>query len=82
MTTELAIALTFVGMIGFYKAGEYEARDGGKSQAFLWAGLSTLASGVAFAAFNGGWLSWLFAQAGVFVGIGAVRAWLEYQSGK
>ena len=82
MTIELAIALTFFGMIGFYKAGEYEARDGGKSRAFLWAGLSTLASGVVFAALSGGWLLWFFAQAGVFVGIGAVRAWLEYQSCK
>jgi hypothetical protein len=82
MTTELAIALTFVGMIGFYKAGKYEARDGGKPRAALWAGLSTLASGVVFAALNGGWLAWFFAQTGLFLAIGAVRAWLEYQSSK
>ncbi|MGH8183082.1 MAG: hypothetical protein ACREPH_05425 [Rhodanobacteraceae bacterium] len=82
LTTELAIALTLVGMVGFYKAGDYEARDGGRSLAIFWAGLSALVSGVVFAALNGGWLSWFFGQAILFVGIGAVRAWLEYRASK
>ncbi|TAN03917.1 MAG: hypothetical protein EPN36_10940 [Rhodanobacteraceae bacterium] len=82
MTTELAIALTLVGLVGFYKAGDYEARDGGKSHAILWAGLSTLVSGIVFAVLEGGWLSWLFGQAMLFVGIGAVRVWLEDRANK
>lgn len=82
MTTELAIALTFLGMLAFYKAGEYEARDGGKSYAMFWAGLSTLVSGIVFAALNGGWLSWISGQVILFLGIGAMRAWLEYRTSK
>lgn len=69
-------------MVGFYKAGDYEARDGGKSHAVFWAGLSALVSGVVFAGLGGGWLSWIFGQAILFVGIGAVRAWLEYLASK
>ncbi|MDE2271006.1 MAG: hypothetical protein KGJ94_03355 [Xanthomonadaceae bacterium] len=82
MTTELAITLAFVGMTGFYKAGDFEARDGGRSHAILWAGLSALASGISLAVLEGGWLFWLIAQAVLFIGIGAVRAWLEYRANR
>jgi hypothetical protein len=82
MTAELAVTLACVGMIGFYKAGELEARDGGRSHAILWAGLSALASGIVFAVLKGGWILWLLAQAVVFIGIGAMRAWVEYRANR
>ena len=82
MTIEFEILLTLAGMIGFYNAGEIEARDGGKHHGMLWAGLSVLISGVVFVGLGGDWLSWLGAQAGLFVGIGAVRVWLEDRAKK
>lgn len=76
MNVELALALSLVAMLGCYKAGDYEAREGGKSLALPWAALSVVASGVVFGVLHDGLLVWLGAQIIIFVGIGAVRAWL------
>lgn len=78
----LALVLTFAGVIGFYSAGEYEARQGDRHHGILWAALSALVSGVVFFVFGGGWLLWLVAQGCLFVGIGVVRMWLEDRSKK
>ncbi|HJR14671.1 MAG TPA: hypothetical protein VJ833_12320 [Rhodanobacteraceae bacterium] len=77
MTIELEIVLAFVGMVGFYGAGDYEARHGELHHGVLWAGLSVLVSGIVFALFHGGLVLWLSTQVGLLVGIGAFRAWLE-----
>lgn len=77
MTIELEIVLAFVGIVGFYGAGDYEARRGEPHHGVLWAGLSVLVSGFVFALFHCGLVLWLFAQVGLLVGIGTVRAWWE-----
>lgn len=82
MAIGLLIILTFAGMLGFYSAGEFEARHGEKHHGVLWAGLSVLVSGLVFGMFGGGWVAWLVAQACLFVGIGVARVWLEDLSRK
>ncbi|MEO7477990.1 MAG: hypothetical protein ABIT64_02020 [Lysobacteraceae bacterium] len=72
-----AIALTIVGVIGFYNAGEYESRDGSPNHGILWATLSLLLSVVVLFVAGFGWLPWLIVQAGLFVGIACVRVWME-----
>ncbi len=74
---ELELLLFFLGMIGFYRAGEFEARDGGTKHGFLWAGLSALVSGIKYAIIGLGWPSWLLVQAGLFIGIAAARVLIE-----
>lgn len=82
MNISLEIILIVAGMVGFYSAGDFDARHGETHHGILWAGLSALASGTVFAVFGGGWISWLVAQLCLFVGIGAVRTWLEDWSNK
>jgi hypothetical protein len=77
MTIEIAIILTIAGISCFYGAAEYEARDGGRHHGILWAGLSSLISVVLLFELGSGLLPWLLAQAGLFVGIGLMRVWLE-----
>jgi hypothetical protein len=74
---ELELLLFFLGMIGFYRAGEFDAHDGGTNHGFLWAGSSALVSGIKYAIMGLGWQSWLLVQAGLFVGIAVVRVLLE-----
>ena len=71
------IALTIAGVIAFFNAGEYEARDGSANHAVLWAAMSLLISVLILFVIGWDWLPWLLAQAGLFVGIAAVRVWLE-----
>ena len=78
----LAVILTFAGMVGFYSAGEVEARQGDRHHGILWAALSALVSGVVFFVFGFGWLAWFVAQGCLFVGIGIARVWLEDWSKK
>lgn len=82
MTIEVAVALAFVGMVGFYRAGDYEAWQGERHNGLLWAALSALVSGIVFGVFGGGWWLWLGAQAGLLVGIAVVRVWWEDLSRK
>jgi hypothetical protein len=79
---ELELLLFFLGMIGFYRAADFEARDGGTNHGFLWAALSALVSGIKYATLGLGWQSWLLAQAVLFVGIAAARVWLEDRAKK
>jgi len=79
---ELELLLLFLGMIGFYRAAEFETRHGGTHHGFLWAGLSALVSGIKYAIIGLGWPSWLLAQAGLFVGIAAARVLLEDRANK
>lgn len=71
------IALTVAGMILFWNAAEWEARDGSSNHGVLWALASLLLSVLVF--FVAGWSTgpWLGVQVGLFVGIAAVRVWLE-----
>ncbi len=78
----LPIALLIAGMVGFFNAGEWEARDGSPNHRILWATLSLLVSVLVLFVAGLGWLPWLFAQAGLFVGIAAVRVWLEDRARK
>lgn len=71
------IALTIAGMIAFFNAGEYEARDGSANHAILWAVLSLLISVLVLFVGGWSWLPWLFAQIGLFIGIAAVRVLIE-----
>ena len=73
----IAIGLTIAGVIAFFNAGEWEARDGSANHAVLWAMLSLLASVLVLFVAGLDWLPWLFAQVGLFVGIAAVRVLIE-----
>jgi hypothetical protein len=73
----VSIALTIAGMIVFFNAGEYEARDGSPNHRALWATLSLLISVLVLFVAGFGWLPWLMPQVGLFVGIAAVRVLLE-----
>jgi len=73
----VAIGLTIAGVIAFFNAGEYEARDGSANHAVLWAMLSLLISVLVLFVVGWDWLPWLLAQVGLFVGIAAVRVLLE-----
>ena len=70
------IALCIVGIAFFFAAGRLEAQAGAADHSILWSALSLLVS-VAVLALGGGWVAWLVAQLGLFVGIAAVRAALE-----
>lgn len=78
----LPIALSIAGAIAFFNAGEWEARDGSPNHRFLWAALSLLISVLVLFVAQLSWLPWLFAQAGLFVAIAAVRVWLEDRNQK
>ena len=73
----VAVALTLAGMIGFFNAAEFEAREGAPNHRVLWGALSLLISVLVLFVGGFGWLPWLLAQTGLFVGIAAVRVWLE-----
>lgn len=74
---EIQIALTVAGMIIFFNMGESEARDGSPNYRMLWAVLSLIISALVQFVAGWGWLPWLVAQIGLFVGIAAVRMWVE-----
>lgn len=78
----IPFAMTLAGMIVFFNAGEWEARDGSPNHRVLWGSLSLLVSLLVLGVGGFGWLIWLFAQAGLFLGIAAVRVWLEDRQGK
>ena len=74
---EIEIAFAIAGMIIFWNAAEWEARDGSPHRGVLWAALSLLISVLVLFVAGWSWLPWLVAQAGLFVGIAVVRVWLE-----
>ena len=72
---EIAVALVFV--TAFAKGGEMEAKTSGSNHGLLWAALSLAVSALVIAVLGlgAGWL--IVAQLGLFVAIGAIRAWLS-----
>jgi hypothetical protein len=72
--------MTFAGMIIFFNAGKYEARDGTANHGILWAFLSCLTSALILS-IDPVILAWAFAQ-GMFIAIAAVRVWLEDRANK
>ncbi|HVF35500.1 MAG TPA: hypothetical protein VND91_09285 [Candidatus Saccharimonadia bacterium] len=70
------VALCIVGVALFFNAGKLEARSGAADHSILWSALSLLVS-VAVLVLGAGWLAWLIAQLGLFLGIAIVRAALE-----
>jgi len=78
----IAIGLTIAGVIAFFNAGEWEARNGSANHAVLWAMLSLLISVVVLFVAGWDWLPWLFAQVALFVGIAAVRVLIEDRNRK
>ena len=73
----IPVAMTLAGMIVFFNAAEWEARDGSPNHRVLWGSLSLLVSVLVLFVAGLGWLPWLVAQLGLFVGIAAARVWLE-----
>jgi hypothetical protein len=69
-----ALILAFVCAFTFYGAGKAEARNGGRNNGVLWAGLSIAVSALLIRLFGAGWLLVVLGQAALFVGIGIVRA--------
>ena len=69
--------IAFVCAYTFYGAGRFEARDGARDNAILWAGLSIATSALVIQEFQGGWIYVLLAQVGLFIGIGIYRSLRE-----
>jgi hypothetical protein len=70
------VALCIVGMSLYFNAGKIDAQNGEADHSILWASLSLLVSTLAFWA-GAGWLLWLLAQIGLFIGIALVRVVLD-----
>jgi hypothetical protein len=71
----------FVCAFIFYGAGQMEARETGRDNGILWAGLSIAISALVIQVFHGGWVPVLLAQGGFFVGIGVFRVLRESKKG-
>jgi hypothetical protein len=78
----ISIALTIAGVVAFFNAGEYEARDGSTNHRMLWAALSLAISVLVLFVAGWSWLPWVLAQIGLFFGIAAVRVLLENRERK
>ena len=72
---EIAIAVVFAS--AFAKGGEMEARSGRRNHGLLWAALSLLVTALVVVVLGRGAVWLIVAQLGLFVAIGAVRAWLS-----
>lgn len=68
--------MCIIGMSLFFNAGKIEARSGAADRSILWASLSLLTSVLALWA-GAGWVFWLIAQVGLFIGIALVRVVLD-----
>jgi hypothetical protein len=66
--------LAFVCAFVFFGAGRAEAKGGGRDHGLLWSGLSVATSAALIQFLGAGWLLVLLGQAGLFVGIGVIRA--------
>lgn len=64
--------MCIIGMSLFFNAGKIEARGGATDHSILWAALSLLTSVLALWA-GAGWVFWLLAQVGLFIGIALMR---------
>lgn len=72
-----AVGLLIAGVIGFYNAAEWEARDGSPHHGMIWAFASFVLSVLVLFVFAATTMIWLLAQGGLFIAIAAVRVWLE-----
>jgi hypothetical protein len=68
--------MCIIGMSIFFNAGKIEARSGAADHSILWASLSLLTSVLALWA-GAGWVFWLLAQVGLFIGIAIMRLVLD-----
>jgi hypothetical protein len=66
--------LAFVCAFTFFGAGKAEAKGGGPDHGLLWSGLSVATSAALIKFFDAGWFLVLLGQAGLFIGIGIIRA--------
>lgn len=73
----LEIAVAFVFATAFLKGGEMEARSGRRDHGLLWLALSVIVSALVVVVLGRGAIWLIVAQCGLFVAIGAVRAWLS-----
>jgi hypothetical protein len=71
---DFTIVLAALAAIAFFRMGQYEARDGRRSNGPLWALLSVAVSWLAMAAFDAGVPLEALGQVGLFVAIGIFRA--------
>lgn len=71
--------MCIIGMSFFFNAGKMEARSGAADHSILWASISLLTSVLALWA-GAGWVFWLIAQAGLFIGIALMRVVLDKDS--
>lgn len=62
-----------VSSFTFFAMGQYEARDGSRSNGLLWAAISAAVSWLVLSVFHGGMLFEIIGQAGVFAGITIYR---------
>ena len=69
-----AVVLAVLAAVSFFRMGQYEARDGSRSNGLLWALLSVAVSWLVLAVFEGGVPLEVFGQVGLFIGIGIFRA--------
>lgn len=63
-----------VSAFAFFGMGQYEARDGGRSNGLLWAALSAGMSWAVLSLVHGGMMLQVIGQLIVFAGIGIFRA--------
>ena len=77
MIDYVAVALTIAGFALFFNAGEWESREGAPNRRVLWSMLSLLVSVLVLFVAHLGWVGWAIGPAGLFLGIAAVRVWLE-----
>jgi ATP/ADP translocase len=68
------VLITIVAAIMFFGMGQYEARDGSRSNGLLWACLSLAMSWLVLSVLHGGVTLQVLGQVAVFVGIGIFRA--------
>ena len=69
--------LAIISAFAFFGMGQYEARQGGRSNGLLWACLSAAMSWFVLSYLQGGMTLMVIGQVAVFIGIGAFRAMRE-----
>lgn len=72
MSIEIELMLAFAGMVAFFGAGEFDARDGSANHRMLWALLSLAASVITFS-LGFGIPGWFLGQVMLLIGIAATR---------
>jgi biotin transporter BioY len=66
--------IAFVFAFTLYGAGKAEARDSGRNNGFLWAGLSIAASALLIQLLGAGWFVVVLGQVALFAGIAIFRS--------